>query len=127
MTQLFGIPLDTLTIILVIASAIIVVGVLLLAIFNVIFFKIGVRNIPRRRTQMLLIIFALMLSTTLLTSVLATGAVITSAAPSVAVYNLGGVAGTITGGGSGSLGSLDDRSYFQVQAPGNKPSHMREV
>ena len=91
MTQLFGIPLDTLTIILVIASAIIVVGVLLLAIFNVIFFKIGVRNIPRRRTQMLLIIFALMLSTTLLTSVLATGDVITSAAQSVAVYNLGGV------------------------------------
>src|SRR6266550_8182957 len=107
MTQLFGIPLDTLTIILVIASAIIVVGVLLLAIFNVIFFKIGVRNIPRRRTQMLLIIFALMLSTTLLTSVLATGDVITAAVQTVAVSNLGNVDEAIQS--SGSPGFFDDR------------------
>ena len=127
MTQLFGIPLDTLTIILVIASAIIVVGVLLLAIFNVIFFKIGVRNIPRRRTQMLLIIFALMLSTTLLTSVLATGDVITSAAQSVAVYNLGGVDETITGGGSGPLGSFDDRVYFQVHAAAKNDANIAAV
>src|SRR5437764_7838136 len=127
MTQLFGIPLDTLTIILVIASAIIVVGVLLLAIFYVIFFKVGVRNIPRRRTQMLLIIFALMLSTTLLTSVLATGDVITSAAQSVAVYNLGGVDETITGGGSGPLGSFDDRVYFQVHAAAKNDANIAAV
>src|SRR5437763_16039749 len=107
MSQLFCLPLDTLTIILVIASAIIVVGVLLLAIFNVIFFKIGVRNIPRRRTQMLLIIFALMLSTTLLTSVLATGDVIIGAVQSVAVYNLGSVDETIQGG-RGGLGYFPD-------------------
>ena len=116
MTQLFGIPIDTLTTILEITTAIIVVGVILLAIFNFIFFKIGVRNIPRRRAQMLLIIFALMLSTTLLTNVLATGDVITSAAQSVAVYNLGGVDETIYGGGSGPLGSFDDRVYFQIHA-----------
>src|SRR3989442_3012707 len=111
MTQLFGIPLDTLTIILVIASAIIVVGVLLLAIFNVIFFRIGVRNIFRRRTQMLLIIFALMLSTTLLSSVLATGDVITSAVQTVAVYNLGNVDETIQ---TGNSGFFDDRYYYQL-------------
>src|SRR3989442_4321504 len=113
MTQLFGIPLDTLTIILVIASAIIVVGVLLLAIFNVIFFKIGVRNIPRRRTQMLLIIFALMLSTTLLSSVLAIGDVITAAVQSVAIYNLGNVDETVEGG-NGALGFFDDKVYYSL-------------
>src|SRR5881398_407003 len=113
MTQLFGIPLDTLTIILVIASAIIVVGVLLLAIFNVIFFKIGIRNIPRRRTQMLLIIFALMLSTTLLSSVLATGDVIIGAVQSVAVYNLGSVDETIQGG-HGDLGYFPDGVYYRL-------------
>src|SRR6266568_4139072 len=127
MTQLFGIPIDTLTTILMVTTAIIVVGVLLLAIFNVIFFKIGVRNIPRRRTQMLLIIFALMLSTTLLTSVLATGDVITSAAQSVAVYNLGGVDETITGGGSGPLGSFDDRVYFQVHAAAKNDANIAAV
>lgn len=51
MTQLFGIPLTLLTPILEVVTAIIIVGVALLAIVNVIFFKIGVRNIPRRRQQ----------------------------------------------------------------------------
>ncbi len=98
MTQLFGIPLDLLTKILVIITATIIVGTLLLALANRIFFKIGVRNIPRRKAQMLLIVFALMLSTTLLTGVLATGDVITAGVQSVAVYNLGSVDETITGG-----------------------------
>ncbi len=96
MTQLFGIPLDTLTTILTIITLVIVGLVALLALGNLIFFKIGVRNIPRRRTQMWLIIFALMLSTTLLSSVLATGDVIIGAVQSVAVYNLGSVDETIS-------------------------------
>jgi putative ABC transport system permease protein len=96
MTQLFGIPIDILTTILVVTTAVIIGGTALLALTNAIFFKIGVRNIPRRRAQMLLIVFALMLSTTLLTGVLATGDVITAAASSVAVYNLGSVDETIT-------------------------------
>ncbi len=98
MTQLFGVPIDIMTKILVVATAIIIGGTLLLALTNAIFFKIGVRNIPRRRAQMLLIVFALMLSTTLLTGVLATGDVITAAGQSVAVYNLGSVDETITAG-----------------------------
>ncbi len=97
MTDLFGIPIDIMTTILVVTTAVIVGGTLLLALFNGIFFKIGVRNIPRRRAQMLLIVFALMLSTTLLTGVLATGDVVTAAGQSVAVYNLGSVDETITG------------------------------
>ncbi|HVB72219.1 MAG TPA: FtsX-like permease family protein [Ktedonobacteraceae bacterium] len=110
MTQLFGIPIDTMTTILVITTAVIIGGTLLLAITNAIFFKIGVRNIGRRRAQMLLIVFALMLSTTLLTGVLTTGDVIAAAAQSVAIYNLGSVDITITGGG-GPLKTFDDYVY----------------
>src|SRR5216683_5019044 len=113
MTQLFGIQLDTLTPILLVITLIIVGGVGLLAISNAIFFKIGVRNIPRRRTQMLLIVFALMLSTTLLSSVLATGDVITGAVQSVAVYNLGSVDETIEGG-HGDLGFFPDGVYYHL-------------
>src|SRR6266496_3431175 len=113
MTQLFGIPLDTLTIILLAITISIIVGVGLLALTNAIFFKIGMRNIPRRRTQMLLIVFALMLSTTLLSSVLATGDVITAAVQTVAVSNLGTVDETIQG--DGSPGFFDDRIYFQLR------------
>src|SRR6266567_9483577 len=98
MSQLFGIQLDTLTNILLIITCAIIGGVVLLALSNAIFFKIGVRNIPRRRTQMILIVFALMLATTLLSSVLTTGDVMTSAVKSVAVYNLGSVDELIEGG-----------------------------
>src|SRR5229473_2023205 len=114
MTQLFGIQLDTLTPILLVITLIIVGGVGLLAISNAIFFKIGVRNIPRRRTQMLLIVFALMLSTTLLSSVLVTGDVITAAVQTVAVSNLGKVDELIQGG-SGALGFFDDRVYYHLR------------
>ncbi|HEV2579688.1 MAG TPA: ABC transporter permease, partial [Ktedonobacteraceae bacterium] len=110
MTQLLGIPLDLLAKILVIITVIIIGSVVVLAIRNRIFFKIGVRNIPRRRTQMVLIVFALMLSTTLLTGVLATGDVIEAGVQTVAVYNLGTVDETITGG-HGALGTFDDYTY----------------
>jgi putative ABC transport system permease protein len=113
MTQLFGIPLDTLTTILLVITLVIIGGVGLLAITHTIFFKIGVRNIPRRRTQMLLIVFALMLSTTLLSSVLATGDVITAAVQTVAVSNLGKVDETIQA--SSSPGFFDDWVYYQLR------------
>ena len=111
MTHLFGVPIGIMTTILVVTTAVIVGGTLLLALFNRIFFKIGVRNIPRRRAQMLLIVFALMLSTTLLTGVLATGEVVTAAGQSVAVYNLGSVDETITRGNS----TFDDYAYHRAQ------------
>src|SRR5206468_65439 len=113
MTYLFGIPIDTLTTVLLAATLAIIGVVALLALGNAIFFRIGVRNIPRRRTQMWLIIFALMLSTTLLSSVLATGDVITSAVQTVAVYNLGSVDETIEGG-HGALGFFPDGVYYQI-------------
>src|SRR5215831_2448200 len=113
MSQLFVIQLHTLTRTLLVITAILIGGVLLLALGNTIFFKIGIRNIPRRRSQMLLIVFALMLSTTLLSSVLATGDVITAAVQTVAVSNLGKVDETIQG--SRTPGFFDDRVYFELR------------
>jgi ABC-type antimicrobial peptide transport system permease subunit len=113
MTHLFGIPIDTLTTVLLSVTLVITGVVALLALGNAIFFRIGIRNIPRRRTQMWLIIFALMLSTTLLSSVLATGDVITTAVQTVAVYNLGSVDETIEGG-HGALGAFSDGVYYEL-------------
>ncbi len=113
MTHLFGIPLDTLERILLFTTLAIIGVVALLALSNIIFFKIGVRNIPRRRVQMGLIIFALMLSTTLLSSVLATGDVINATVQTVAIYNLGNVDETIQGG-HGSLGFFPDSVYYNL-------------
>jgi len=126
MPQQLGIPLDLLAKILVIITAVIIGGVLILAIRNHIFFKIGVRNIPRRRAQMVLIVFALMLSTTLLTGVLATGDVIEAGVQSVAVYNLGSVDETITGG-HGPLGTFDDYVYHQALRVARRDSNIAAV
>src|SRR5579859_1515476 len=113
MIQFFGIPIDQLTSTLVLITGGIVALIIVLALFNAIFFKIGTRNIARRRTQMILIVFALMLSTTLLSSVLATGDVMTAAVQSVAVYNLGNVDELIEGG-HGSLGTYSEDVYQNV-------------
>ena len=115
MTDLFGIPLDMLTTILLMITLVIMGGVIVLAASNLIFFKIGARNLPRRRSQMLLIIFALMLSTTLLTSVLATGNVLTATVQTVAISNLGNVDESVEGG-HGSLATFDDWIYYRLRA-----------
>jgi len=115
MTDLFGIPLDTLTTILLIITLVIMGGVIVLAASNLIFFKISARNLPRRRSQMLLIIFALMLSTTLLTSVLATGNVLTATVQTVAISNLGNVDESVEGG-HGDLATFDDWIYYRLRA-----------
>lgn len=115
MTDLFGIPLDTLTIILSGATLLLLLGVSVLAVRNLIFLKMGARNLLRRRSQMILIIFALMLSTTLLTSVLTTGNVITATVQTVAVDNLGSIDETVQGG-FGDIGRFDDRVYYQLRA-----------
>src|SRR5947208_942913 len=114
MTQLFGIPLDTLTTILTIITLGIVGLVALLALGNLIFFKIGVRNIPRRRVQMILIIFALMLSTTLLSSVLGIGDILTATVQTIAVFNLGTVDEVIEGG-RGDLGIYREKVYYNLR------------
>ncbi len=113
MIRFFGISIDSLSPILLTITGIIIGAVLLLALGNALFFKIGVRNIARRRVQMGLIVFALMLSTTLLSSVLATGDVMTSAVQSVAVYNWGNVDEVIEGG-RGPLGAFSQRAYAAV-------------
>ncbi len=123
MTRLFGVPIDILTIVLVTIAIIIMGVVVILALCNTLFFKIGVRNIPRRRTQMVLIVFALMLSTTLLSSVLSTGDVITTAVQSVAVYNWGNV-DEIVEGGHGPLGTFSDGVYYNLL---NQTKHNPDI
>ena len=126
MTDFFGIPINTFTTILLIITLVILGSVIMLALSNLIFFKIGARNLPRRRGQMLLIIFALMLSTTLLTSVLATGNVITATIQTVAVTNLGNVDETISGGG-GDIGRFDDWIYYRLRAHAAYSSDIQAI
>ena len=126
MIRLFGFSIHALTSTLLIITVVIIGGVVLLALFNRIFFKIGVRNIPRRRMQMVLIVFALMLSTTLLSSVLATGDILNATVQSVAVYNWGNIDELIEGG-QGPLGLFPDRAYYRLQRQAQRHSEIAAV
>ena len=66
MQELFGIPMGPLAAVLSIALAIVVALVSALALRNRVFFKLGVRNVGRRRGRTALIVTGLMLGTTII-------------------------------------------------------------
>jgi putative ABC transport system permease protein len=73
MNELFGIPSNTLLTILTTMTALIVVGVALAAWRYPLSFRLGIRNLPRRRGQTFLVIGGLALSTMIITSALGIG------------------------------------------------------
>src|SRR5688572_22727177 len=73
MKELFGIPMDTIMIALVIMMAIALAGVAYIALTNRMMFKMGLRNLPRRGLQTGLIVIGLMLATLITTAAFTTG------------------------------------------------------
>ena len=73
MTELFGIPLTAILVVLVIMLAICLSGVAWVAWRRPVIFKLGIRNIPRRPAQSALIILGLMLSTLLISAAFSSG------------------------------------------------------
>jgi putative ABC transport system permease protein len=73
MDTIFGIPADTLLYTLLGLLALIFAGVAYTALRYPLPFRLGIRNIPRRRTQTLLIVVGLALSTLIITSALGIG------------------------------------------------------
>src|SRR5215210_6563350 len=68
MENIFGIPMGSLAIVLALLLAILMVPVILTVLFKRVMFRIGIRNIPRRRAQTSLIVLGLMLSTLIMSS-----------------------------------------------------------
>lgn len=73
MNTIFGIPTDTLLITLLGILAFILLAVIYTAIRYPLPFRLGVRNLPRRKSQTLLIVVGLALSTLIITSALGVG------------------------------------------------------
>src|SRR5687767_2316932 len=73
MTKLFGIPIESLVIVLVVLLAGALAAVAALALRNRVFLRLGVRNVGRRRSRSALIVVGLMLGTTIIAAALATG------------------------------------------------------
>jgi len=114
MTKLFGIPVDSLAVVLValLAAGLAVVGVL--ALRNRVFFRMGVRNIRRRPGRSVLIVVGSMLGTAIIAAALATGDTMGRTVRSSTISALGqadevvaaqGVATALAAGSEGTTGT----------------------
>ena len=123
MTTLFGIPMSTLTVVLTVAFAAALGAVALLAVRNRVFFRLGTRNLARRRSRTLLILVGLMLGTALMSAALNTGDTLSHTVRVIATTALGktdeliAVKGTPKSPGPGVIVEYFDQSKFtQVRA-----------
>lgn len=73
MENIFGIPMGSVALALTILLGILMTPVIFTVLFKRVMFRIGIRNIPRRRAQTLLIVFGLMLSTLNISSAIGFG------------------------------------------------------
>ncbi|MCO5224603.1 MAG: ABC transporter permease [Thermomicrobiales bacterium] len=73
MEKLFGIPMNTIMIVLLVLLFISLLAVIYVAIRRPVIFRMGMRNIPRRKTQSLLIVIGLMLATLISSAALTVG------------------------------------------------------
>ena len=114
MTELFGLPINHLLVILlsVFGAGMLILGTISLR--NRVIFKMALRNIPRRPTQTVLIVLGLMLATLLFSASFTTGDIMTNNMQTIALQDLGQVDAVI---GKGSQGRGDRPSYADVLSP----------
>ena len=89
MDEFFGIPMGPLATTLVVLVAVLLGALGALAIRNRIFFRLGIRNVSRRRARTALIVLGLMLGTTIISSALVTGDTMSHTIRTSAVQALG--------------------------------------
>ncbi|MCC6792484.1 MAG: ABC transporter permease [Thermomicrobiales bacterium] len=89
MNEIFGLSMTAIMIALVIMLAICLLVVAWIALRRAVVFKLGVRNIPRRKAQTVLIVVGLMLSTLIIAAALGTGDTIDHSATAATYDSLG--------------------------------------
>ena len=89
MEKLFGIPMNSIMIVMLVLLGICLLTVALIAWRKPVIFKLGVRNIPRRKSQTTLIIIGLMLATLIISAALGTGDTLNRSVNSAALKTLG--------------------------------------
>src|SRR5437870_4894550 len=95
MSSLFGVSMNAIMIVLVGLLAVALASVGYVALRNRIFFMMGLRNIPRRTAQTILIVVGLMLSTLIISAAFATGDTIDYSISSQAITLLGHIDATL--------------------------------
>ena len=91
MNEIFGLSVDTILVVLVAFMALCLLAVGYIALRNRVLMRLALRNIPRRKTQSLLIVVGLMLATLIISSALTTGDTVHHSITSVSRETLGEV------------------------------------
>src|SRR6186997_1980090 len=91
MDAIFGLPLSGLMVGLLIALGVCLAMVVWVAWRRPVIFKLGIRNIPRRKAQTILIVVGLMLSTLIISAALGTGDTVDYSTTSEVYNSLGNV------------------------------------
>jgi putative ABC transport system permease protein len=132
-TKIFGIPVGGLTAVLVILLALALAAVAALAVRNRVFFRLGVRNLKRRRGRTALIVTGLMLGTAIISAALATGDTMSHTIRSSAATSLGrtdeviaprGIEAALASGNAGTGGLYFSEGYANLIAHDVRGSHL---
>jgi len=116
MKELFGISMTTIASIMVVLLAICLLTLLYIFVRKPIVFRIGLRNIPRRPAQTVLIIIGLMLSTLIVASALGVGDTLDTSVRQSAYDQLNTVDQTIVTSASGSTDQYRGTYFAQSKA-----------
>ena len=123
MNELFGIPLDTLLLILAIGLGVAFGILAVLAIRNPVLVRLGVRNFGRRRSRTSLIVLGLMLGTTIVAAALVTGDTMSHTIRTTATAALGESDEVVSAKGAvddipGDLGDASGVGWFPESVAG---------
>lgn len=109
MEKLFGVEMAAIAGVLSAVLVLIIAGLALLALRRPVFLKLGLRPIPRRRAQSILIVVGLMLATLIITAAFVTGDTLSHSIRTVAIKGMGEIDEVVqTSSGTSSS------SYFKI-------------
>src|SRR5512134_2052214 len=109
MEKLFGVEMATIAGVLSALLVVVIVSLALLAWRRPVFFKLGLRPIPRRRAQSVLIVLGLMLATLIITAAFVTGDTLSHSIRSVAIEGMGEIDEVVQ-----VRGGIADSAYFKL-------------
>src|SRR6185436_2728024 len=112
MTNMFGVPMNSIMYVLVFLLVIAVSSLVFIYFRNRVLFRLGVRNIPRRRAQTTLIVLGLMLSTLIISAAFTTGDTVQRSITGEVYSLLGSVDQVILVRGVGEVQNNDDDEAF---------------
>jgi putative ABC transport system permease protein len=115
MEELFGVPMDVIMVVLLAIFLPVIAGVVIVGWRNRVMLKLGLRNIPRRKSQTALIISGIMISTLIMAAAFGTGDSITYSIRKNAIDALGTIDEIIVSARADDSDTIGSFNYFSLQ------------